>query len=217
MVLKVILSSSSVYRKKLMKRLCIPFEVVHPEIDEAIRTNESPHTLVARLSEEKAYAHSGHYKSHLIIGSDQVAYISKDSSSYSNNLNIFPSSDSRAINNPVIITKPKNKKAAFNQLKLQSGKKVTFLTGISVLNTSTSKVETSVVPTDVIFGKLNEEEINDYLDYDTPYDCAGSLRSEGLGIKLLDSVHSSDPTALIGLPLIQLNKILRNNNIKNIK
>ena len=217
MVLKVILSSSSIYRKELMERLCIPFETVHPEIDEATRPHETPHALVTRLSEEKAYAHSSCYQSHLIIGSDQIAYTNDEPSSYSNNLNIFSNSASIEAINPLIIAKPKNKKAAFDQLKLQSGKKVIFLTSISVLNTCSSEIETSVVTTNVIFRKLCDEEINDYLDYEAPYDCAGSLRSEGLGIRLLDAVYSSDPTALIGLPLIQLSKMLRNKKINNIK
>jgi septum formation protein len=213
-VLKIILSSSSIYRKELMERLCIPFEIVHPEINEAMRPHEKPHTLVTRLSEEKAYAHSSCYQSHLIIGSDQIAYINDEPSSDSNNLNIFSSSASIKVINPVIIAKPKNKKAAFDQLKLQSGKKVIFLTSVSVLNTSSSEIETNVVATNVIFRTLSEEEINDYLNYETPYDCAGSLKSEGLGIRLLDAVYSSDPTALVGLPLIQLSKMLRSNKYK---
>jgi|TARA_B100001063_G_scaffold241648_1_gene268929 predicted house-cleaning NTP pyrophosphatase (Maf/HAM1 superfamily) len=192
-----------------MERLLIPFEVAHPNINEKIKVNESPHALVERLSVEKALSQSKKYQAHLIIGSDQVAFINNNDSNKLNPDSSQSISWPSETNDIQIISKPNDKKIAFRQLKAQSGKKVTFLTGVCVFNTKDNKIETKTVTTIVVFRKLKNKEINDYLDHEKPYDCTGSLRSESLGIKLVEAIHSTDPTAIIGLPLIELNKMLR--------
>ncbi|MEZ5528601.1 MAG: Maf family protein [Porticoccaceae bacterium] len=113
-----------------------------------------------------------------------------------------------------ILTKPGNYDNAFQQLKLQSGKQVRFLTGLALLDSASGKCEVDVVPTDVVFRELDNDEISSYLQQDEPYQCAGSFRSEGLGIALFDAVHNTDPSALIGLPLIRLCQMLRNHSYK---
>lgn len=187
----LILASSSSYRKSLLKRLGVTFEAVAPDIDEARLPGESPEAMVRRLSEAKARALAEQFPQHIIIGSDQVATLGDD-----------------------ILTKPGNYDNAFQQLKLQSGKQVRFLTGLALLDSASGKCEVDVVPTDVVFRELDDDEISSYLRRDEPYQCAGSFRSEGLGIALFDAVHNTDPSALIGLPLIRLCQMLRNNSYK---
>ncbi len=183
----LILASSSRYRQALLERLQIPFKCISPGIDETPKPGESPVQLVKRLSVAKAESLARHYHKNLIIGSDQVA-VYKDS----------------------VLTKPGNYEVAYQQLMAQSGHRVTFLTGIALLNSATGHLDVDVVPTDVVFRQLSNQEITDYLKKDEPYDCAGSFKSEGLGITLFDGIHGNDPTALVGLPLIRLSQMLRN-------
>ncbi|WP_461482401.1 Maf family protein [Porticoccus sp.] len=182
----LVLASSSAYRKTLLARLAQPFEAVAPDIDEQPLPGEAPEAMVRRLSEAKARALAEQFPAHLIIGSDQVAVIGDQ-----------------------VLTKPGNFEGASQQLRAQSGRRVRFLTGVAVLNSQTGRCSIDLVPTDVVFKKLADEEIRSYLRRDEPYNCAGSFRSEGLGICLFDAIHSTDPSALIGLPLIRLCQMLR--------
>jgi len=186
---KLVLASSSVYRKSLLERLRQPFEAAAPDIDEQRLHGESPEAMVRRLSEAKARALADRFPSHLIIGSDQVAVLDQ-----------------------TILTKPGDFEGATKQLRAQSGKRVLFLTGLALLNSQTGDCTVDIVPTEVEFKTLDDEEICAYLNRDEPYNCAGSFRSEGLGICLFDAIHSTDPSALIGLPLIRLCQMLRTNN-----
>ncbi|PHS73556.1 Maf family protein [Porticoccus sp.] len=181
----LVLASSSPYRRELLQRLRIPFEIISPDIDESPQLEESPEALVKRLSLEKAMAIAHRFDNHLIIGSDQIA-----------------------VNEGKLLTKPGNFNNAFQQLRSESGKKVHFLTGLALLDSATQQSQVEMVITEVVFRRLSDTEITEYLVNDTPYNCAGSFRSEGLGITLFDAVYSSDPTALIGLPLISLNRML---------
>lgn len=183
----LILASSSQYRRKLLSRLQLPFESHSPEIDESPKFGESPEDMVKRLSEEKARALASQYNHHFIIGSDQVAVLGAN-----------------------VLTKPGGFDAAFEQLKSQSGKRVLFLTGLALLNTNTNVIQVDMVTTEVAFRQLTNQEITNYLLQDEPYDCAGSFKSEGLGITLFEGIYGTDPTALVGLPLIRLGEILRN-------
>tara|TARA_R110001592_G_scaffold171117_3_gene409211 strand:- start:60789 stop:61388 length:600 start_codon:yes stop_codon:yes gene_type:complete len=199
-MLKLVLASSSQYRKGLLERLQLPFQSKSPDIDETRHVGESPENLVKRLSEEKARALATDFPQHLIIGSDQVAVLDSlplDKTGYETD----------------ILTKPGCYKAAFEQLKSQSGKRVTFLTGLALLNSEINAVEVDVAVTEVVFRQLTDKEIDSYLRKDTPYDCAGSFKSEGLGITLFEGIYGSDPTALIGLPLIKLSNMLHQQNI----
>ncbi|PCJ92037.1 MAG: septum formation inhibitor Maf [Porticoccaceae bacterium] len=200
---KLVLASSSSYRKELLKRLQRPFLSRSPDIDETRQQGESPENLVKRLSEGKARALSQDFPNHLIIGSDQVAVLD---TTHEHKAAFVP--------DQAILTKPGCYKTAFEQLKSQSGKRVSFLTGLALLNSKTNHAEVDIVTTEVVFRQLTDREITDYLHQDTPYDCAGSFKSEGLGITLFDSVHSSDPTALIGLPLIRLGQMLRKQTLQ---
>lgn len=183
----LVLASSSRYRKALLERLKIPFICASPDIDETAKPGETPENLVRRLSASKAQALASQYPNALIIGSDQVAS-----------------------HNNILLTKPGNFEMAFKQLKAQSGNRVTFLTGIALLNSSNGQVDVDVVATEVAFRPLSDQEISDYLRQDQPYDCAGSFKSEGLGITLFKGIYSNDPSALVGLPLIRLAEMLRN-------
>ncbi|WP_461516373.1 Maf family protein [Porticoccus sp.] len=186
---KLVLASSSVYRKSLLERLRQPFEAVAPDIDEQRLHGETPEAMVRRLSEAKARALAERFPYHLIIGSDQVAILGE-----------------------TILTKPGDFEGAVKQLRAQSGKRVLFLTGLALLDSQSGNCTVDVVPTEVEFKELDDEEICAYLHRDEPYNCAGSFRSEGLGICLFDAIHSTDPSALIGLPLIRLCQMLRANN-----
>lgn len=185
----LILASSSSYRRSLLDRLRVPYSAHAPNIDEQQLPNETPSSMVRRLSEGKARAISEQYPDSLIIGSDQVAVIGDS-----------------------ILTKPGNFANAQQQLRKQSGQRVQFLTGLALLNSGNGNCQVDIVTTDVLFKTLEETEISTYLERDEPYSCAGSFRSEGLGITLFDAIHSSDPTALVGLPLIRLCQMLRREN-----
>lgn len=183
--MKLILASTSPYRKNILEKLCIPFSCASPSVDETPMNNESANTLVARLAAEKAISVGATQKG-LIIGSDQVACV-----------------------DGVILGKPGNKLKAFDQLTQLSGKTVTFFTGLSLLDSKTQRQETIVETFDVIFKSLSAKQISRYLELEEPYDCAGSFKSEGLGIALFSSLDGRDPNTLIGLPLIALVAMLK--------
>ena len=181
----LILASTSVYRRQLLERLRIPFEVISPQVDEAPLTGESTVDLALRLAQAKAAAVAKAHPNAWVIGSDQVADLCG-----------------------AAIGKPGNFERAMAQLQLMGGQTVTFHTALCLMK---GDIETTLsVPTEVRFRKLSDDILVSYLLAEEPYDCAGSAKSEGLGISLLESIKSDDPTALIGLPLIALSGLLRN-------
>jgi len=167
-----------------MDRLGVTFATAAPDVDETPLTGESPEALVQRLSEAKARAVGTSFTG-LIIGSDQVATTGGD-----------------------ILGKPGTHERAARQLRSLAGKLVTFYTGLCLLNSETGEVQLNVVPFKVQFRQLDDEQIERYLQRDQPYNCAGSFKSEGLGIALFERMEGDDPTALIGLPLIRLTTML---------
>jgi septum formation protein len=180
---KLILASTSVYRRELLERLRIPFSVVSPQVDETPLSGESTVDLALRLAVAKARAVAKDHPDAWVIGSDQVA-------------------DLRG----AALGKPGNFERAMTQLQLMRGAPVTFHTALCLMH---GEVETTAcVPTEVVFRKLSDAVLEAYLHAEEPYDCAGSAKSEGLGISLLESIKSDDPTALIGLPLIALSGLL---------
>jgi septum formation protein len=181
---KLILASTSVYRRDLLKRLHIPFEVISPKVDETPLTGESTLDLAMRLANTKANAVANEYPNAWVIGSDQVADLCG-----------------------AAIGKPGNFERALAQLQLMRGTTVTFHTALCLMKGN--EQTTLSVSTEVTFRKLTDAELESYLLAEEPYDCAGSAKSEGLGISLLESIKSDDPTALIGLPLIALTGLLR--------
>ena len=187
----IVLGSTSPYRRQLLERLGIDFVTASPDIDESPRIHESPETLVIRLAEYKARAVAGDFPKSLVIGSDQVACIEGE-----------------------ILGKPGSKTAAITQLTRASGKKVTFLTGLCLLNTSTGHAQTLCEPFHVHFRSLGSGQIERYLDSEKPYDCAGSFKSEGLGIALFERLEGDDPNALVGLPLIRLIGLLASEGVE---
>ncbi len=182
----LILASTSKYRKKLLERLNIPFSVIAANIDETSKKNESPKDLVQRLSIEKANAIAKTHPDQWIIGSDQIAQLEG-----------------------LILGKPGNKQNALEQLKSCSGKQIQFLTGVALVNKVLDRVFYIQSQVDVKFLTLSEQQINNYLEVDEPYDCAGSFKIETMGITLFEWVKSDDPTSLEGLPLIAVCKLLR--------
>jgi septum formation protein len=185
----LILASTSPFRRELLERLGIQFTTAAPEVDESAHPGEKPSALVRRLSEAKARAIGATCKG-LIIGSDQVATTGDD-----------------------ILGKPGTHEKAVEQLKYLSGKRVCFHTGLCLLNTETDTADVAVVPFNVQFRQLEDSQIENYLQADKPYNCAGSFKSEGLGITLFERMEGDDPTALIGLPLIKLTTMLRKSGI----
>lgn len=181
----LILASTSPFRRELLQRLGIDFSTAAPDIDESAHPGEKPSELVRRLSEAKARA-IGASRQGLIIGSDQVATTGDD-----------------------ILGKPGSHEKAVEQLQYLSGKSVCFYTGLCLLNTETDNARLEVVPYTVLFRRLDDSQIENYLQADKPYNCAGSFKSEGLGITLFERMEGDDPTALIGLPLIKLTTMLR--------
>lgn len=174
----------------LLDRLLIPFRTVPPDIDESRKHDEDATTLVERLASEKAQVVGQHEASALIIGSDQVAVYAGQ-----------------------IVGKPIDREDAISQLELISGGKAEILTSVAVLNTLTRQTQAQTVSTLIQFKSLSRRGIEFYLDTDKPYDCCGSVRVEGLGITLLKSIHSSDPTAVMGLPMIALVSMLEKEGI----
>lgn len=186
----LILASTSPYRRALLERLGLPFAVANPETDETPLPGEAPEALSLRLSEAKARAVAAQFPDALIIGSDQVATV-----------------DGK------IYGKPGTHERAVAQLKELSGKTVNFFTGLCLYNAHTKQAETLGVPTLVTFRQLSDHEIEHYLQREPAYNCAGSAKSEGLGIALLESMRGDDPNALVGLPLIALCTLLRRQGV----
>jgi septum formation protein len=182
----LILGSTSRYRRELLARLRLPFEVVAPEVDETPHPAESPADLACRLALAKARAVSALHPDAVVIGSDQVA-----------DLHGRP------------LGKPGNHARATAQLREMRGQTVVFQTAVSVVHAAGGFEQTALAAVRVRFRDLADAEIEAYLHAEQPYDCAGSAKSEGLGIALLDAIDSDDPTALIGLPLIRTCQLLR--------
>ena len=182
----LILGSTSRYRHELLSRLRIPFDVVAPDVDETPLPGESPLDLASRLALAKAHAVAKLHPEAVVIGSDQVA-----------DLQGAP------------LGKPGNHARAMQQLQRMRGQTVVFQTAVAVVCHATGFEQMEVAPVCVRFRNLSDAEIEAYLQAEQPYDCAGSAKSEGLGIALLDAIDNDDPTALIGLPLIRTCRILR--------
>jgi len=178
---KVILGSSSIYRKELLQRLQIPFETINPQINETPLPNESPEETAARLAEAKARAVAKIYPQALIIGSDQVAALGD-----------------------VRLGKPLNHTNATEQLRQVRGKEVVFYTALCLLNSFTDRLQMRVIPYHVKFRQFSDQQIEKYLLKEQPYHCAGSAKSEGLGIALIERMTGDDSSGLVGLPLIAL-------------
>lgn len=189
----LILGSSSPFRKELLERLMLPFETANPDIDETPLDGETPTELVERLAIEKAQAVASQFPNALIIGSDQVA--------------VHPGE-----NGDEIVGKPHTHEHAVQQLKTASGKQIRLYTGLALVNSKTGNIQSEVIPFTVHFKTLSDATIESYLRKETPYNCAGSVRSEGLGIALFERFEGDDPSALIGLPLIRLVTMLDNEN-----
>jgi septum formation protein len=185
--MKLILASSSPFRRELLSRLMIPFEVAVPGIDETSRQDESPQALVERLAIAKAQTVASKHPDALVIGSDQVA-----------------------VHNGTIVGKPLTHERAVEQLKTASGKTVMLYTGLALVNSSSGRVQSEMVPYGVTFRTLTDQQIETYLRKEQPYHCAGSVKSEGLGAALLERFDGEDPATLIGLPLIRLIRMLEN-------
>ena len=180
------LASTSVYRKALLEKLTPNFQTAKPEVDETALPGETAAALVERLAIAKAKAVAGKLKNGLVIGSDQVALFGDE-----------------------ILGKPHTADNAFLQLRLFSGQKVTFLTGLAVVDAATGQVSHCVEPFYVHFRQLTDDDIHTYIKREQPLNCAGSFKSEGLGITLFSKLEGDDPNSLIGLPLIQLHKLLK--------
>ena len=182
----LVLGSTSPYRRELMQRLHTPFETAAPDIDETRLPDESAREMVLRLSLQKAQAVAAQHPDALIIGSDQCAVLHEQ-----------------------IIGKPGSHENAVKQLQNSSGETVAFLTGLCLYDSRDGSYQLDVVPFSVDFHDLSDAEIDAYLRKDQPYNCAGSFRSESLGITLFKRMYGDDPTALMGLPLIRLNEMLK--------
>ena len=189
-MITLVLASSSPYRRELLSRFKLPFDVFNPDIDESPRTAEKAKEISVRLAREKAFKVASHYSNSIIIGSDQTAECQNE-----------------------IIEKPNTHTNAVKQLQFLSGQVVTFYTSLCLLNTQTKKLQECVVDFEVKYKKLNAEIIESYLLKEQPYNCVGSIKSEGLGITLLDYIKGVDPTAFVGLPLIELSNMLRNEGV----
>ena len=182
----LILGSTSRYRRELLQRLRVPFDVVSPDVDETPLPGETPQTLATRLALAKAKAVAAHHPNAVVIGSDQVA-----------DLNGEP------------LGKPGTHERAVLQLQRMRGQTVVFQTAVSVVCQASGFEQTELAQIKVRFRDLSDAEIEAYLRAEEPYDCAGSAKSEGLGIALLDAIDNDDPTALIGLPMIRTARLLR--------
>ncbi len=182
----LILGSTSAYRRELLQRLRLPFEVVAPDVDETPQAGERPPELARRLALAKARAVAQRHPSALVIGSDQVADLGGEP-----------------------LGKPGTHERAVEQLRRMRGRTVIFQTAVAVVCIDTGFEQLDLAPVRVRFRELSDAEIETYLRAETPYDCAGSAKSEGLGIALLETIESDDPTALVGLPLIRTARMLR--------
>jgi len=182
----IILASTSPYRRALLEKLGLAFECAAPATDETPHAGEAPRQLVTRLAQEKAQSLAQKYPAHLIIGSDQVCVLDGE-----------------------ITGKPHTVENARQQLMKARGNIVTFYTGLALYNSATGHLQTECEPFDVHFRHLSEQEIDDYLRKENPLNCAGSFKSEGLGIALFERLEGRDPNTLVGLPLIALCQMLR--------
>jgi septum formation protein len=182
----LILASTSRYRRELLERLRLPFVAISPEVDETPLPGERPADLALRLAMAKARAVSAQHPDAVVIGSDQVADV-----------------DGQAVG------KPGNHASATAQLRRMSGRSITFQTAVAVVRASTGFAQSALAPVAVMFRDLSNAQIEHYLALEQPYDCAGSAKCETLGIALLQAIHSDDPTALIGLPLIRTSAMIR--------
>ena len=182
----LVLGSTSIYRRELLSRLRLEFSVTPPEVDEAPQAGERPAELARRLAEAKAQAVARLHPAAVVIGSDQVADLDGEP-----------------------LGKPGNHANAVAQLRRMSGRTVIFQTALTVMCLDSGFAQHDLAPVRVRFRTLDLAEIETYLRLEQPYDCAGSAKSEGLGIALLDSIESDDPTALVGLPLIRTCRMLR--------
>jgi MAF protein len=195
MTLPILLASSSIYRKQLLEKLQLPFTCASPDIDESVKLGETPHEYVQRLAIEKAKALQHEFPAHIIIGSDQCAVLA-------------------VAGQQQILGKPHTVQNAIKQLSQASGQHVTFLTGLCVYNSATQQQASLVEPFSVHFRKLTLEQIERYIEQEKPLDCAGSFKSEGLGIRLFTALEGRDPNSLIGLPLIALIDLLEQQGVE---
>lgn len=184
----LLLASSSPYRRQLMEKLRLPFHSASPNVDESQHKNESAELLAERLALKKAQALCDDYPNHWIIGSDQVA----------------------RLEDGTILSKPGTHERAVQQLKRSSGQRVSFMTGLALVDSSTGQLQCHCEYFHAHFRMLDTDEIENYLRAEEPYDCAGSFKMEGLGITLFSRLDGRDPNSLIGLPLIALTEMLRN-------
>ena len=182
---KLVLASTSPFRKELLEKLHIEFSTANPQVTEDELPNETAIQLVERLAIAKAQAVTTDFPDALIIGSDQVC-----------------------LNDGKILGKPGDFDTAFQQLKAASGQHVTFYTGLALINSKTGKIQSLVEPFEVYFRELSDKMITNYLNKEQPYNCAGSFKSEGFGISLFSKFEGKDPNSLIGLPLISLIEML---------
>lgn len=187
----LVLASTSIYRSELLKRLQLPFETAAPDVDETPLPGESARTTSLRLAQEKARAVATAYPDALIIGSDQVALLEGEQ-----------------------IGKPLTHDNAVRQLRAMRGKTTVFYTALALLNGKTGNMQTGVAENHVALRDISDDEIESYLRKEQPYHCAGSAKSEGLGIALMTSMSGDDPNALVGLPLILLCDMLRRENVR---
>ena len=187
----LVLASTSIYRSELLKRLQLPFETVAPNVDETPLPDESARATSVRLAQEKARAVASSYPNALIIGSDQVALLEGEQ-----------------------LGKPLTHENAVRQLRAMRGKTTCFYTALTLLNSKTGHLQTEVAENYVTLRDLSDAEIEGYLRKEQPYHCAGSAKSEGLGIALMSQMTGDDPNALIGLPLILLIGMLRRENVR---
>ena len=182
----LVLGSTSRYRRELLQRLNLPFDVAAPDVDETPLPGEAPRALALRLALAKAHAVAKLHPDAVVIGSDQVADLAGEP-----------------------LGKPGEHERAVLQLRQMRGQTVVFQTAVAVVCSATGFEQVDLAPVEVTFRDLSDQEIERYLRAEQPYDCAGSAKSEGLGIALLDAIQSDDPTALIGLPLIRTCRMLR--------
>ncbi|GGA86990.1 Maf-like protein [Neiella marina] len=186
----IILGSTSPFRKTILEKLAIPFVCCAPDIDESAQDNELPKDLVERLAIEKAQAVATNYQHGLVIGSDQLAVV-----------------------DGMVLGKPHSHEKAVAQLQNSSGKVVTFYTGLCLLDVESGDYQSLVEPFEVHFRALTDAEIEHYLKLETPYKCAGSFKSEAAGISLFKKLVGDDPNTLMGMPLIRLIELLRNQGV----
>ena len=190
-MLPLVLASSSIYRKALLERLQLPFECAAPDIDETAQPFECAASLTERLARSKAEALAERYPAHLIIGSDQVVLLDGEP-----------------------VSKPLDHAGAVDQLTRSSGRTLTFSTALYLYNSASKQGQGIVEPYHVTFRSLTGDEIERYLRSEQPYDCAGSFKSEGLGITLIERMQGDDPNSLIGLPLIRLRAMLAKEGVQ---